>query len=244
MPQFSDDIFLGPAVSGGAPSDGPSPMTVGVGPLGRVYIFDVVPVALDLDGLAASQAVLAAGNLVLTAGLGVTTSVVNGETRLVLDTPRTVIIDSDNAGDTTQTATVFGYDVYGQSMSEVIAFNGLTAVAGQKAFKSVTRIAISAALTGLAIVGFTDVLGLPVRVTNAGYIVSVKWDGVLAADAGTFAAADVTSPATTTTNDVRGTYLPSSVADGSKRLVIAIAVPAIGSGPNATRVGAFGVTQA
>ena len=107
-----------------------------------------------------------------------------------------------------------------------------------------TRIAISAALVGEATAGFNDILGLPVRVTNAGYIVSVKWDGVLADDAGTFAAADVTSPATTTTNDVRGTYLPSSAADGSKRLVMCIALPALAVGPNATRVGALGVTQA
>lgn len=244
MPQFSDDLFLGPAVAGGALSDGPSPMAVGVGPLGRVYIFDVVPLTLQASGLATAQAVAGAGNLTLTAGTGVTTTVdASGTTRYVLDTPRAITIDSSGAGDTTQTATVFGYDVYGQAMSEAIAFNGTTEVSGTKAFKSVTRIAISAALAGNANAGFNDKLGLPVRVTDAGYIVSVKWNNTLAADAGTFAAADVTSPATTTTDDVRGTYIPSSAADGSKRLVVAIAVPAIGSGPNATRVGAFGVTQ-
>ena len=240
----SDDLYLGPVFRGGALSDGSSPMELGVGPLGRVYIFDVVPATLDVDGLALSQTVLAAGNLVLTAGAAVTTQVVNGETRLVLDTPRTVTIDSDAAGDTTQTATVYGYDLYGQPMTETIAFNGTTEVSGTKAFKSVTRIAVSAALAGSAIAGFNDTLGLPVRVTDAGYIISVKWDNTLADDAGTFAAADVTSPATAVTDDVRGTYIPSSAADGSKRLVMAIAVPAIGCGPNATRVGAFGVTQA
>lgn len=240
MPQFSDDIYLGPVIRGGALSEGPSPMDTGIGPMGRVYIFDVVPVTLQASGLATAQAVLAAGNLTLTAGTGVTIS--NG--RYVLDTPRCVTIDSSDIGDTTQTATVYGYDVYGQAMSEVIAFNGTTEVSGQKAFKSVTRIAISAALTGLANAGFNDVLGLPVRVTDAGYIISVHWAGVLAVDAGTFVAADTTSPATTTTNDVRGTYLPSSAADGSKRLVMAIALPAIAVGPNATRVGALGTQQA
>lgn len=244
MPQFGDDLYLGPAVAGGSVSAGPSPMTVGVGPLGRVYIFDVVPEAAVADGLAEAQAVAGAGNLTLTAGAGVTVSAVNGETRYVLDTPRAIVIDSDAAGDTTQTATVSGYDVYGQAMTETIAFNGTTAVAGTKAFKSVTQIAISAALAGNGFVGFNDVLGLPVRVTDAAYIISAKWDATLADDAGTFAAADTTSPATATTNDVRGTYLPSSAADGSKRLVMAIAVPALGAGPNATRVGAFGVTQA
>jgi hypothetical protein len=194
--------------------------------------------------LATAQAVAAAGNLTLTAGTGVTTQIVNGETRYVLDTPRAVTIDSSGAGDTTQIATVYGYDVYGQPMSEAIAFNGTTEVSGTKAFKSVTRIAVDALMAGNANAGFNDVLGIPVRVTDAGYVISAKWDDTLADDAGTFAAADTTSPATTTTDDVRGTYTPSSAADGSKRLVMAIAVPGIAAGPNATRVGAFGVTQA
>lgn len=241
---ISDDIYLGPVFRGGAQSDGPSPMSRGIGPLGRVYIFDVVPLTLQTSGLATAQAVGAAGNLTLTAGTGVTASVdAGGTTRYVLDTPRTVSIDSANAGDTTQTATVYGYDVYGQSMSEAVTLNGTTEVYTLKAFKSVTRIAISAATAGNINAGFTDTLGLPVRVTNAGYIVSVKWNNTLAADAGTFVAADTTSPATTTTNDVRGTYVPSSATDGSKRLVMAIAIPAIGCGPDATRVGALGVDQ-
>lgn len=239
MPQFSDDLYLGPVIRGGALSDGPSPMDIGIGPLGRVYVFDVVPVTLQASGLALAQTVLAAGDLVLTAGTGVTLS--NG--RYVLDTPRCITIDSSGAGDTTQTATVYGYDVYGQPMSEAIAFNGVTEVSGTKAFKSVTRIAVSAALAGNANAGFNDKLGLPVKVANAGYIISVKWNGVLADDAGTLVVADATSPATTTTDDVRGTYTPSSAADGSKRLVMAIAMPAIAVGPNATRVGALGTNQ-
>lgn len=243
--QFSDDLYLGPVVRGGALSDGPSPMDLGVGPMGRVYVFDVVPLTLQTSGLATAQAVGAAGNLTLTAGTGVTTSVdAQGTTRYVLDTPRCITIDSSDVGDTTQTATVYGYDYLGQAMTETIAFDGTTEVSGTKAFKSVTRIAISAALTGNANAGFNDKLGLPVRVTDAGYIVSAKWAGALADDAGTFAAADTTSPATATTDDVRGTYIPSSAANGSRRLVMCIAVPAIGCGPNATRVGAYGVTQA
>lgn len=246
MPQFSEDIYLGPAFAGnGAVSPGPSPQSVGVGPLGRMFVFDVVPVALQATGLATAQAVAGAGNLTLTAGTGVTTLVDDsGTTRYVLDTPRNVTIVSSNAANTTQTALISGYDVYGQLMSQLLTFNGTTTVSGTKAFKSVIRIAISAAITGTASAGFGDILGIPVRVTDAGYIVNVKWAGVLAADAGTFVAAVLTDPATTTTGDVRGTYLPSSATNGSRRLVMAIAVPAIGCGPNATRIGAFGVTQA
>ena len=54
----------------------------------------------------------------------------------------------------------------------------------------------------------------------------------------------VGTTATTTTGDVRGTFAPSSAADGIKRAVVTVAVPGIAVGPNATRVGALGVTQA
>lgn len=245
MPQFSDDIYLGPVYRGGPLPADPSPMDRGVGPLGRVYVFDVVPLTLQTSGLAVAQAVATAKDLTLTAGTGVTT-VVDGDgvTRFVLDTPRIVSVDSSGAGDTTQTATVFGYDIYGQAMSEAVALNGVTEVYTTKAFKSVTRIAISAATAGNINAGFADTFGLPVRVIDAGYVISVKWAGVLADDTGTFVAADVTSPATTSTGDVRGTYAPSSAANGTRRLVMAIAVSAIGCGPNATRVGALGVNQA
>ena len=54
--------------------------------------------------------------------------------------------------------------------------------------------------------------------------------------------ADVTSPATTTTTDVRG-YIIVGQTDNAKRLVVNYALPALASGPTATRAGAVGVTQ-
>lgn len=246
MPQFGDDIFLGPAYAGGPDQalGNPSYMPNGIGPMGRVYVFDVVPVALNLVGLATAQAVAAAGNLTLTAGTGVTTSVdATGVTRYVLDTPRCVDFLSSDAADTTQTVLVSGYDMYGQPMTQLITLNGTSRVSTTKAFKSVVSAYVSALTAGNISMGFTDRLGLPVRVPNAVYVVGVNWNSTLARDAGTFTAAVATSPATTTTGDVRGTYLLSSAADGAKRLVMTIACPALACGPNATRVGAFGVTQ-
>lgn len=241
--QFSDDLYLGPVYvpdfqAKTDPSSGnPSPQSVGIGPLGRIYVWDVVPAAKSTTAVAAAQAVLAAGNLTINgtkAAGGVAT----------LDIARGVDIVSSSAGDSTQIATVYGTDSYGQVMSEAIAFNGVTRVAGKKAFKTITRVAIDVLLAGNGSVGSTDVLGLPLRVTDAGYLSRVGWAGVLAEDAGTFVAAVTTSPATTTTGDVRGTYVPSSAPDAAKRLVISILLPALAVGPNATRVGALGVTQA
>lgn len=251
MPQFADDLYLGnfpnvnaPDMEGATSSRGPSPMTVGVGPMGRVYVFDVVPVTLQTAGLAALQTTAGAGNFTLTAGTGVTavTDATN-TVRYTLDTPRCVTLTS--AGNISAvTFTIYGYDVYGQAMSFSIAGPNANTVATTKAFKSVYRVACSAAVGTNTSVGFNDKLGLPVRVTDVAYVLSVKWNATLADDAGTFVAADTTDPATTSTTDVRGCFTPSSAANGTKRLVMSIAVPAAGSGPNATRAGAFGVTQA
>ena len=93
-------------------------------------------------------------------------------------------------------------------------------------------------------IGTTDILGLPLRAFDAGYMVRMGWNNALANDAGTFVVADMTTPATSTTGDVRGTYVPSSATNGIKRLVAVIALPGIAVGPNSTRTGALGVTQA
>lgn len=244
MPQFSDDLFLGTAYAGGAGPvqtnpDGsaysePSPMDFGVGPLGRVYIFDLVPATASNTSIVNAQAVAAAGSVTMTAS------------SVTLDrTGRCLRFASSSAGDTTQTVTVTGTDMYGQAMTETRTLNGTTAVNGTKAFYTVTGVTASAALAGNLSVGTRDAYGIPVRVTDAAYVISAKWDATLADNAGTFTAADTTSPATATTNDVRGVYAQAgNAANGTRRLVLSIALTALACGPNATRVGAFGVTQA
>ena len=242
--QVSDDIMLGPVYSGKVNADGPGVMELGVGPMGRVYIFDVVPVALNLSGIAAAQAVAGAANLTLTtAATGVTYSTLpNGTPLLNLDVGRNVDILSSSASDTAVVITVYGYDMYGQAMSEAITTNGTTRVAGKKAFKSVYRVASGGAAVGNISVGFGDVIGLPYRVTTRDYI-TFNYNatvGLLTA----VTVADTTATATTTTGDVRGTITLATAANGTKRLVATIALPAIACGPNATRIGALGVTQA
>lgn len=242
--QISDDLYLGPAVLGGPASAGPSPMTVGVGPLGRVYLFDVVPLTLQTNGLATSQNPLSGAAFALTAGTGVTSRIrADGTTELVLDTPRCVTVTA--AGANSATYLISGYDQYGQPMSQLIAAPTTSTVATLKAFKTVTSVVnanTTAGTNGLT-VGFNDTLGLPLAVTDVCYIMAVKWATTLADNAGTAVAAVATSPATTATGDVRGTYGLSSASNGTRRLVMFIATPAIMAGPNATRVGAVGVTQ-
>ena len=224
--------------------DDPSPMDLGIGPVGRVYVWDVMPQALVANNIATAQTT--SSTITLTAGTSVKSVVrADGTTVLQLDCPRAVSIVSGTGTLTNRNVTISGYDYYGQAMSEVIATGTVqsTTVPGKKAFFQISSATISGALGATIAVGTTDVLGIPVRVFNAAYIVSVKSNNTLAQDAGTFVAAD-TATATTTTGDVRGTYVPATASNGIVRTVMTISLPGIAVGPNATRVGALGVTQA
>jgi hypothetical protein len=313
------------------PFDNPAPMSLGIGPLGRIYVFDVVPQALVANSIAASQTPAAAGNLTLTAGTSVKSVIrPEGTTVLQTDVPRALSVTTSTAAVATLssvviagtggqitftsqaglvtgqrmtisgtlggtgtitgytnpttyiltavtatsatltttagaavvttagtptgltytlgvapvTVTVTGFDLYGQPMSEAITSSAAvsTAVNGKKAFLQVTSVSVSGA-TGTALtVGTTDILGLPVRVVNVAYVASVKSNNALAQDAGTFVAAD-TATATTTTGDVRGTYVPATASNGVVRTVMGVLLPGIAVGPNATRIGAVGVNQ-
>ena len=227
--------------SGDAYLGDPAPMDLGVGPLGRVYVWDCVPQTLQTANIAASQTASGSGSVTLTAGTSVKSVVrADGTTVLQLNTPRALQI---NTSTTARTITISGYDYYGQAMTEAITVaTAGTAKSGKKAFYQIVSATINGSATAVTI-GTTDILGLPVRCFDAGYVVKVGWNNTLAQDTGTFVAADLNT-ATSTTGDVRGTYTPSTASDGTKRLVMTIALPGIAVGPNATRVGALGVTQA
>ena len=221
--------------------DNPSPMDLGIGPLGRIYVWDVVPQAAITNNIAASQTAAGAGAVTLTAGTSAKSVVLNnGTTVIQLDVPRAIKV---NCSTTARAFTVSGFDYYGQAMSEVITVSVAgTAVTGLKAFYQVSGVTIAGSATAV-VVGTSDVLGIPVRVANVAYVASVKSNNTLAQDAGTFVAAD-TATATTGTGDVRGTYAPATASNGIVRTVMGILLPGIAVGPNATRVGALGVTQA
>lgn len=186
------------------------------------------PALAAANNISTAQAVGAAGNLTITGVLasgGVAT----------LDVPRNVTVKSTDAGDTTQTATVTGTDVYGQAMSELLTFNGTSAVLGAKAFKTVTRIAISALLAGSATAGTGSKLGLPYRPVVGGFIRGRFNEDT--SDSGTYVA-PVRTTSTTTSNDVRGTYTPAGTLNASNVVTVVIGVA---NGPDDSS--AFGIGQ-
>lgn len=112
-------------------------------------------------------------------------------------------------GASTRTITVAGWDYLGQKMTWTGVLNGATPVLTAKAFRFIDSVTFGAAADTVSVsVGYTDVMGLPYMATNM--IAEVKNDAP-AANAGTFTSAVLTSPATATTGDVRGTYLPLTV---------------------------------
>ena len=137
-----DDLYLGGAYGPSAEfasGGNPAPMEAGVGPMGRVYVFDIVPLTLQVAGLAASQNPGSGASFTLTAGTGVTKRTrPDGTFDYVLDVPRSVTIKATGAN--TATYLVSGYDLYGQPMSELLAAPSTSTVTTKKAFKSVASV--------------------------------------------------------------------------------------------------------
>jgi len=216
------------------------------------------PVTLDADGLvkAATSTELPGSATTITyttatdntspldAAIAAPSTVfLNGANVLVwvLDVPRNITATVTHSSSVVaMTITVTGYDEYGVPMSEdlSIAATGTSqTAAGLKAFKYVYSVAFTAAAdasANTANVGWGDVLGLPYTLDALSDFLTngTFFNEVLETTAPTVVKA-VTTTATTTTGDVRGTVDLNSAMDGSAVSVWYRANPA-----------SFGVTQA
>jgi hypothetical protein len=177
------------------------------------------PDALVTNGVMAAQNRTNAGALLVNGSIAVSGLV-------TLDRPRNLIAKSGGAD--TAVITCTGKDEYGVTMKETITLNGTTAVSGKKAFKQVSALDASAAIANTAFIGTGDVLGLPVHVPAAGFIIKELENGTVAT-AGTFAAGWTTAGAHTATGaDIRGTIDPNSACDADKVFQILVALPDAG----------------
>ncbi len=236
-------------------------------------LINAVPSTISATNIAASQSPGAAAlTLVSSSGAGITvgTSITRADTGATVT--GLLAIDSAMAGvsfgqstniniwdptkaisrnvritsggnDSGITFAVVGYDVYGYPMSEAITGANAGVASGAKAFKYITSITPSGAAASTVTAGTGDVIGIPMRADSFGTVTVFYNTAWITANTG-FVAAVTTSPATTTTGDVRGTYALQSASDNSKRLVI-YATPSVAQLSNATNLptGLFGVAQ-
>ena len=150
-------------------------------------------------------------------------------------------VNLTSAGGALVTYTITGFDQYGQKMTETITGPaGSSTVTSVKTYKYVISITQSATSTSIT-AGYGDVLGLPYRLPVRDYVVGANFNATAVA-LSAFTVADATT-VSATTGDVRGRLTLPSAADGVKRVVVALALAGIASGPSATRVGALGLTQ-
>ena len=137
------------------------------------------------------------------------------------------------------TVVVTGTDRHGQVMSELFTITAGTTsktATGKKAFASITSIALTAAgdaTTNTFNVGMGDTLGLSKLMAYSTIFLQTT-TGAIAAT-GTITVADVTTPATTSTGDVRGTVLPAVATDGAKLFAVAY-IPSSLSSSGVTQV--------
>lgn len=240
MTQISDNLHLGPAATNIASI---SAGGRGFGPAGRCYIVDMVPLTLNASAYAASQSP-GANALTLSAGTGIVAIAdAYGIIRYTADVPRAVTITS-GGNDAGIAFLIKGYDEYNFPMSQLLTgTNGSTATT-LKAFKSVISIVPNGAVASTATAGTADVFGLPVSIIDVGYLANAGWNNTQSDNSGTLTVADQTSPATTTTGDVRGTFAQSGAAsNGIRRLVLTLALSNLNAGTGQTVVGVLGQTQ-
>jgi hypothetical protein len=162
--------------------------------------------AAGANTITTTQALLAATS---------TGAALSGTTAGVLDVPRNVVAAWTN----TAVITVRGFDEFGEPLTESSASG--TSFAGKKAFKRVTRITVSADVTGLT-VGTGKVLGLPFFLPDAGFRLVSLEDGA-AATAGAVVAGD-NAVATALTGDVRGTWAPNGTPNATVVFAALVAV--------------------
>lgn len=141
------------------------------------------------------------------------------------------------------TATVTGYDEYGYLTHSTVTLGNTATVNTTKTFKAVTQIALAGTLSGSNVsAGASDIYGLPFYASGQSAIWGF-WNNAIIQGTGTFVAGVTTNPATALTGDVRGTWVPGSGSDGTKRLTLwqhPSLSRMISAGVN---VGMFGVPQ-
>lgn len=171
---------------------------------GFIAVIDCVPAAVAAANVLALTAQPAAGTTVVTSGI------------TNPDVPRVLSIVGNQAS-ATGNVVIAGTDANDQAITDTIALNGTTTVAGAKAFKTVTSITIPTrgASGDQVSVGVTKTLGLFHKPITSAHKLLTLFNG--ASEAGTFTAGASVS---------QSTYAVAGTPDAIKRLIVAYLVHA------------------
>jgi hypothetical protein len=131
------------------------------------------------------------------------------------------------SGASTGTITIRGYDIYEQPMSETQTIVGTGVTVPKKAFGYISSVQLNtgAVLAGTLSLGTNQQIGLPIR-TDIWEACGLWVNQAQIAAPTNVVFADQTSPATSTTGDVRGTYTLQTVAGNTNRVAFYYQAPA------------------
>jgi hypothetical protein len=145
--------------------------------------------------------------------------------------------------DSAATVSVVGWDCYGYLTHQTLTAGNVGTVTTLKTFIAIQSITLTGTLSGSNVsAGFADVFGMPFYAAGQQNIWGF-WNNLIIQGTGTFVAGVTTSPSTAALGDVRGTFVPGSSSDGTKRLTMwqhPVISTMVTSGIN---VGMFGVAQ-
>lgn len=145
--------------------------------------------------------------------------------------------------DSGATITIVGFDCYGYTIHQTLTMANAGAVTTTKAFKGIISATPSGTLSGSNVsLGQSDVYGLPIYSVSTSNQVTGFWNNLIITGAGTVVSG-VTTTASATTGDVRGTYTVGSASNGTKRLTVYLHPVLSNMITNGINNGLFGVPQ-
>ncbi len=126
----------------------------------------------DNDGICASQSPSGAGNLTINGALASGGSV-------TLTTPRAITITKDNTADIGRSFVITGTDVDDDAQTETITTMESLSISaeGVKLFKTITQVAVDAAMTGNIVVGISNLISVYGNGFNGTTVYDNYWHG-------------------------------------------------------------------
>lgn len=178
------------------------------------------PKAADTDGVHAAIAANATSTVTTfvpgTGGSGATSDANYGQN---------VTAKASGATGANWTGDIYGLDYLGQPVRETLTVangDGTNTIAGKKAFKKILKIVNNGGASNAVTVdiGWGSALGLPYKAIR----VAAEYIDRVSGTVGTFVAPIETDPQTVTTGDPRGTYAPTTAANGTRVIEADVAV--------------------